>query len=87
MQRLSKTTRTALEGYQRNGWVVHAPVLADVRELERPESRDLRQARAGSLTFVVRMSPPDADLTIHGYGGTPEEAAADALAQAARSQS
>ena len=86
MERLGKATRAALEGYRQHGWKVHAPVLVDdVRRLERTESRDLRQARAGGLTFVVRMSPPDGDFTVHGYGGTPEEAARDALAQAGQS--
>jgi hypothetical protein len=83
---LGKATRAALERYRRQGWTVQAPVLVnDVRKLERAESRDRRQARAGGLTFVVKMSPPEGDLTVHGYGGTPEEAAADALAQAGQS--
>jgi hypothetical protein len=86
VERLDKATRSALEGYRRGGWTVHAPTLVDdVRRLARWESRDRRLAPLGSPTFMVEMSRPDADFSVRGYGGTPDEAAKDALAQAGQS--
>jgi len=49
-----------------------------------PEARDKRQSRLGGVGFVASMLAPDGRLTLHGHGGTPEEAALDILAQAAR---
>jgi len=48
-----------------------------------PEARDTRQSRLGGVGFVASMLAPDGRLTLHGHGGTPEEAALDILGQAA----
>jgi len=82
---LTKATRTTLELYRRKGWTVHEPTLAsDSGAVPAPEARDKRQSRLGGVGFVTSMAPPDGSLTLHGHGGTPEEAARDVLWQAER---
>jgi hypothetical protein len=82
---LTKGTRSALARYRREGWTVQEPTLAsDSGSVPSPEARDKRQSRLGGVGFVASMLTPDAGLTLHGHGGTPEEAALDILAQAAR---
>ncbi len=85
---MTKATRSALERYRRDGWAVQEPTLAsDSGSVPAPEARDKRQSRLGGVGFVSRMLAPDGRLTLHGHGGTPEEAALDILAQAARVRS
>jgi hypothetical protein len=82
---MTKATRSALERYRREGWVVQEPTLAsDSGAVPDPEARNKRQSRLGGVGFVARMMAPDRRRTLHGHGGTPEEAALDILAQADR---
>jgi hypothetical protein len=84
---LTKSTRSALERYRREGWTVGEPTLAsDSGAVPDPEARDKRQSRLGGVGFVARMQAPSG-LTLHGHGGTAEEAALDILAQAVRHRS
>ena len=85
---LTKTTRGTFERYRRAGWAIHEPTLASRSgPVPAPEARDKRQARLGGVGFVASMLAPDGRLELHGHGGTPEEAALDILAQAARIRS
>jgi hypothetical protein len=82
---MTKSTRNALERYRREGWAVQEPSLAsDAGAVPDPEARDKRQSRLGGVGFVAQMLAPEGRITLHGHGGTPEEAALDILAQAAR---
>jgi hypothetical protein len=82
---LTKATRTTFERYRRQGWTIHGPMLAsDGDAVPAPKAQDKRQSRLGWVGFVVRMAPPAGGDTLHGHGGTPEEAAQDMLAQAER---
>jgi hypothetical protein len=59
-------------------------LASDTKSSARPETRDRHLSRLGGAGFVTRMIPPDERVTLVGFGGTAEEAAHDALAQAAR---
>jgi len=82
---LTKASRSAFEHYRRRGWAIETPALVEYRrDRTSSEARDRWQARAGGVGFIAHMSPPDGAAVLHGYGGTPEDAAQDVLGQAAR---
>jgi hypothetical protein len=59
-------------------------LASDTKSSAPPERRDRHLSRLGGAGLMTRMIPPDGHVTLIGFGGTAEEAAQDALAQAAR---